>query len=191
MKTAEKVSVLLTMPVALLSPPMLLFPPFPGAMATISSCVCWALWPLGSAWWERVWGNAALGQEGWDFGADIYQVLFCCSPRRQVLPSSRSVSLQLVPGQMFPAGDSPGPDHAPGLSSSPYPLLPCPRALLFYQPALPGTALLWWCPSPSCTESQLGTALCVNLGLYPATAGAPRAPRSSTRGSANSHTCFQ
>ena len=35
--TAEKVSVLLTVQVALLSPPVLLSPPFPGAMPTASS----------------------------------------------------------------------------------------------------------------------------------------------------------
>ena len=37
LKTAEKVSVLLTVQVALLSPPVLLSPPFPGAMPTASS----------------------------------------------------------------------------------------------------------------------------------------------------------
>lgn len=70
------------------------------------------------------------------------QVLFHGSPRRQVLPSFRPSSLQLVLGQMFPAGGSPGPACAPSLVtpvlsiSSPQPLSPHLRALLSYQPAL-------------------------------------------------------
>ena len=39
--------------------------PSSGATATASSCVCWALWPLGSARWESGCGDAA-GQEPLD-----------------------------------------------------------------------------------------------------------------------------
>lgn len=122
MKTAEKVSVLLTMLVALVSPPMLLFPPFPAATATIPSHAYWVLWPLGSAWWERGCSVAAPGQEGWDVDADgsfyMCQVLLCFSPQKQVLPSSRSASLQRLPGQILRTRGSPGPAHAPPLITS-------------------------------------------------------------------------
>ncbi|KAK4816698.1 hypothetical protein QYF61_020582 [Mycteria americana] len=91
---------------------------------------------------------------------------------------------------MFPAGGSPGPARAPPLStaglasSSPHPLPPRPGALLSYQPALPGAASLRQRPNPSsCAASRLAAALCINLGLHPAKAGAPRSP---TRGSAKS-----
>ena len=168
---------LLTMPLALLSPPVVLSPPFPGAMPSVSSRVCRAL--QSPVWWERGCSDAAPGWEGWDVNADgsfyMCQVLFPCSPQRQVLPSSRPASLQLVPGQMLPAGGSPGPARAPSLitpglvSSSPHPLPPHPRALLSYQPAPPGAASLQRHPNPSsCAESQLGAALCTTLALQPA-----------------------
>ena len=77
-----------------------------------------------------------------------------------------------MPGQMFPAGGSPGPPCAPSSlitpgpsSSSPQTLPPRPAALLPYQPALLAAAWPRRCPDPSsCTESPLGAAFCVSPG---------------------------
>lgn len=87
--------------------------------------------------------------EGWGVNAEglFYMCQVLC-PWRQVLPSSRTACLQLVPGQMFPSRGSPGPAYHPRLaSSSLHPLPPHPRAVLSYQPALLSADSLhqMWC----------------------------------------------
>jgi len=102
-------------------------------------------------------------REGWDVNTEVSfsvcQAVFCCSPPRQMLPSSGPAALGWSLGQCLqPRGlqGQPVPHRSPPSPSpsSPHPLPPHLGALLPNQPALLGAASRRWHPNPSsCTES--------------------------------------
>lgn len=108
----------------------------------------------------------------------LCQVLFYCSSRGKYCPApclhlctwswNRCFRLEVSRGSPWPTAHH----LRPGLFFSVL-SAPCPWALFFYQPALPGATLLWCSPNlSSCLESQFSAALYTMPEPYPATAGA-------------------
>lgn len=135
------------MPLALLSPPMLLYPPSPGANLSVSSRVHWVLWDQFGGRGGTVMQPLARRGGMWMLAgpSKCAGYYFALPPKGKRCPtpgphlcswSWADVSSQGSPGQACAP-----PLITPDLSTaSPLPL--CPGTLLFYQPALLSAALL-------------------------------------------------